>query len=86
MVDYVRFKYATTVTTLASQVPFAMQNNFIGNFFSLLAIRGVTLVTGWLQQGWNQLSQKLREWTVLVSKLSELEFELRKDIERSRIA
>jgi hypothetical protein len=63
-----------------------MQNNFIGNFFSLLAIRGVTLVTGWLQQGWNQLSQKLREWTVLVSKLSELEFELRKDIERSRIA
>ena len=42
--------------------------------FSLLVIRGVTLVTGWLQQGWNQLSQKLKEWTVLVSSYAMLRF------------
>ena len=41
----------------------------ISHFFhsSLLIIRGITLVTSWLQQGWNQLSQKLREWALLVS-------------------
>ena len=38
-----------------------------GLYTCLLLIRGTTLVVGWLQQGWNQLSQKLREWAVIVS-------------------
>ena len=39
----------------------------MGLYTCLLIIRGATLVIGWIQQGWAQLSQKLREWTVIVS-------------------
>ena len=39
----------------------------MGLYTCLLMIRGATLVIGWVQQGWAQLSQKLREWAVVVS-------------------
>ena len=40
----------------------------MGLYTCMLIIRGATLVIGWVQQGWAQLSQKLREWAVIVSK------------------
>ena len=39
-----------------------------GLYTCLLLIRGTTLFTGWIQQGWAQVSHKLREWTAIVSK------------------
>ena len=38
-----------------------------GIYLCLLAIKLSTLTTGWIQQGWAQLSQKVREWTIIVS-------------------
>lgn len=38
-----------------------------GLYTCLLLIRGTTLFTGWIQQGWAQVSHKLREWTAIVS-------------------
>ena len=38
----------------------------MGLYACLLSIRGATLVAGWIQQGWTQLSQKMREWAVVV--------------------
>merc|ERR1719422_2804617 len=42
----------------------------MGLYTCLLMIRGATLVIGWVQQGWAQLSQKLREWAVVGAKAS----------------
>ena len=39
----------------------------MGLYACLLSIRGATLVAGWIQQGWTQLSAKMREWAVVVS-------------------
>ena len=39
----------------------------MGLYTCLLLIRGATLFAGWVQQGWLQLSQKLREWAAIVS-------------------
>ena len=39
----------------------------MGLYACLLSIRGATLAAGWIQQGWTQLSQKMREWAVVVS-------------------
>ena len=41
----------------------------MGLYACLLTIRGATLVAGWIQQGWAQLSQKMREWAVVVRML-----------------
>ena len=41
-----------------------------GLYTCLLLIRGTTLFTGWIQQGWAQVSHKLREWTAIVSIIS----------------
>ena len=38
-----------------------------GLYTCLLLIRGTTLFTGWIQQGWAQVSHKLREWMAIVS-------------------
>ena len=38
-----------------------------GLYTCLLLIRGTTLFTGWIHQGWAQVSHKLREWTAIVS-------------------
>ena len=40
-----------------------------GLYTCLLLIRGTTLFTGWIQQGWAQVSHKLREWTAIVSSI-----------------
>jgi len=37
----------------------------MGLYACLLSIRGATLVAGWIQQGWTQLSAKMREWAVV---------------------
>ena len=38
-----------------------------GIYLCLLAIKLSTLTTGWIQQGWAQLSQKVKEWAIIVS-------------------
>ena len=38
-----------------------------GLYTCLLFVRGTTLFTGWIQQGWAQVSHKLKEWTAIVS-------------------
>ncbi len=35
-----------------------------GVYVCLLAVRAATMVSGWVQQGWAQLSAKIKEWTV----------------------
>ncbi len=37
-----------------------------GVYVCLLLARASALVTGWVQQGWAQLSKKMKEWTFLV--------------------
>ncbi len=46
---------------------YELYTSAIGLYTCLLAIRGTTLVTGWIQQGWAQLSNKMREWATIVS-------------------
>ena len=43
-----------------------------GIYTCILLIRGMTLLTGWLQQGWAQMSEKFKEWTIIVSNLRSL--------------
>ena len=38
-----------------------------GVYALYLMIRATTLLTGWIRQGWAQVSNKIREWTVVVS-------------------
>ena len=40
-----------------------------GIYTCILLIRGMTLLTGWIQQGWAQMSEKVKEWTIIVSTL-----------------
>jgi hypothetical protein len=47
---------------------YELYTSAMGLYTCLLLLRGTTLVAGWLQQGWAQLSHKLREWAVLVRK------------------
>ena len=46
---------------------YELYTSAMGLYTCLLLIRGATLFAGWLQQGWLQLSQKLREWAKIVS-------------------
>ena len=46
---------------------YELYTSAMGLYTCLLLIRGTTLVVGWVQQGWAQLSEKLREWAVVVS-------------------
>jgi len=41
-----------------------------GLYTCLLLIRGTTLFTGWIQQGWAQVSHKLREWMAILARAS----------------
>lgn len=38
-----------------------------GIYICIIGIKAVTLTTGWIQEGWQQLSQKMKEWAVIVS-------------------
>ncbi len=38
-----------------------------GIYLCLLIIKLSTLTTGWIQQGWAQLSKKVKEWAYIVS-------------------
>ena len=40
-----------------------------GLYLTLVLIKGVTLVVSWIQQGWAALSQKMKEWAIIVSSL-----------------
>ena len=46
---------------------YELYTSAMGLYTCLLLIRGATLFAGWVQQGWLQLSQKLREWAAIVS-------------------
>lgn len=39
----------------------------IGIYVFILSIKAVTLVSGWIQQGWAQMSKKMKEWIFVVS-------------------
>jgi len=41
-----------------------------GIYTCILLIRGMTLLTGWIQQGWAQMSEKVKEWTIILAKAS----------------
>jgi len=49
---------------------YELYTSAMGLYTCLLLIRGATLFAGWLQQGWLQLSQKLREWAKIGAKAS----------------
>jgi len=42
----------------------------VGIYVCLLAVRGTALISGWVQQGWAQLSNKAKEWARLACKAS----------------
>ena len=48
---------------------YELYTSAIGLYACLLAIRATTMVTGWIQQGWAQLSNKMREWAVVVRRI-----------------
>jgi len=49
---------------------YELYTSAMGLYTCLLLIRGATLFAGWVQQGWLQLSQKLREWAAIGAKAS----------------
>merc|ERR1712223_1418393 len=49
---------------------YELYTSAVGLYACLLLIRGTMLFAGWIQQGWLQLSQKLREWAVIAAKAS----------------
>ena len=46
---------------------YELYTSAIGVYLCLLIIRGTTLATGWIQQGWAQMSEKMKDWAYIVS-------------------
>ena len=56
-----------TIVTVSTGGIYELYTSAIGVYLCLLIIRATTLATGWIQQGWAQMSEKMKEWAYIVS-------------------
>ena len=49
---------------------YELYTSAFGIYTCIILIRGMTLLTGWLQQGWAQMSEKVKEWAIIVRNIT----------------